>query len=281
MIFIGLTGWGDHADLYEKPAQGTKLQMYSSHFPIVECDSSFYAVLPENNYVNWVKETPDSFRFIVKAYQGLTGHRRAEKLTPQSLKEQMIDFKASIQPLISSKKLGMLLFQYPPWFDCQKENIQLLRETKELIGDLPAAIEFRHQSWFTDEMKAKTLDFIKEERWIHTVCDEPQAGSGSIPIVMASAGGKKVLVRLHGRNTEGWVNKGQENWREVRYLYRYNRHELIAWKERLEELQQLAGEVYVMFNNNSGGDAAQNAKQMVDLLGIEYSDLAPKQLKLF
>ncbi len=281
MIYIGLTGWGDHDDIYEKPARGTKLQMYSSHFPIVECDSSFYAILPENNYVNWVKETPDSFKFIVKAYQGLTGHKRNEKLTAGGLKEQMTLFKSSLQSLVDSGKLGMLLFQYPPWFDCQKQNIQLLRYTRELIGDLPVALEFRHQSWFTDDMRENTIEFMKKEKWIHTVCDEPQAGAGSVPIVTASTDKEKALVRLHGRNTEGWVNKKQDNWREVRYLYRYNSHELLGWKERLNELQKRTKDVYVMFNNNSGGDAARNAKQMIDLMGVEYSDLAAKQLKLF
>lgn len=281
MISIGLTGWGDHIDLYEKPAQGSKLQMYSSHFPIVECDSSFYAILPEHNYVKWIRETPRSFQFIVKAYQGMTGHKRDEKLSLEALKELIFAFKASVQPLISSGKLGMVLFQYPPWFDCKKDNIQLLRYTRELMGDLPVALEFRNQTWFAGEWKDRTLRFMCEEKWIHSVCDEPQEGSGSVPIVPISTDKKKVLVRLHGRNTAGWVNKGQDNWREVRYLYRYNLSELIEWKERLLDLKKQAENVYVVFNNNSGGDAAHNAKQLVELMGIQYSDLAPKQLKLF
>ena len=41
---------------------------------------------------------------------------------------------------------------------------------------LPCAIEFRNQTWFYPEMRDKTLQFLEQEKWIHTICDEPQAG---------------------------------------------------------------------------------------------------------
>ncbi|MCY7743856.1 DUF72 domain-containing protein, partial [Bacillus licheniformis] len=50
MIYIGLTGWGDHDSLYPpKTSSQNKLIHYSSHFPIVELDASFYAIQPERN----------------------------------------------------------------------------------------------------------------------------------------------------------------------------------------------------------------------------------------
>jgi uncharacterized protein YecE (DUF72 family) len=174
----------------------------------------------------------------------------------------------------------MVLFQYPPWFDCKKENVQVLRYAKEMMGDIPVALEFRNQTWFSEEMKEKTLRFIDEEQWIHTVCDEPQAGSGSIPIVMHTTE-EKTLIRLHGRNVYGWNNSGQPNWREVRYLYRYNQAELLEWKERIQTLASETKNLTILFNNNSGGDAADNAKEMIDLLDIQYDFLAPRQLDLF
>lgn len=51
--------------------------------------------------------------------------------------------------------------------------------------------------------------------------------------------------------------------------------------EKIRILEKESKELYVLFNNNSGGDAADNAKQMIELLGIEYEGLAPKQLGLF
>ncbi|MFD1358732.1 DUF72 domain-containing protein [Fictibacillus halophilus] len=280
MIKIGVTGWGDHDSLYldGTPARD-KLAVYSGHFPIVEVDSSFYAVQPAKNYEKWVAATPKDFSFVVKAYQGMTGHSRGKG--PFDSVQQMFEaFIQSIQPVISSGKLEMVLFQYPPWFDCKKENVQILRYAKEMMGNIPLALEFRNQTWFSEEMKEKTLRFIDEEGWIHTVCDEPQAGSGSIPIVMHTTE-EKTLIRLHGRNVYGWNSSGQPNWREVRYLYRYNQAELLEWKERIQTLASETKNLTILFNNNSGGDAADNAKEIIDLLEIQYDFLAPRQLDLF
>lgn len=278
MIWVGLTSWGDHPSLYDQGSHSTKLQMYASHFPIVECDSSFYAILPKENYVNWIAETPPVFKFIVKAYQGLTGHKKQDPAY-QGIGEMFADFKASIKPLIDAGKCAMVLFQYPPWFKCEKKNIDILRYTKAKMEDIPVALEFRHQSWFQGDMREKTLRFIKNEGWIHTICDEPQAGSGSIPLVMA-AEGDAALIRLHGRNVEGWLNHGP-NRKKFRCLYRYNYGELMQWKGRLDDLKTKVKDIYVLFNNNSGGDAADNGKQLLDMLGIEYKGLAPKQLGFF
>jgi uncharacterized protein YecE (DUF72 family) len=281
MINIGLTGWGDHEELYvDKVPSRDKLKVYSSYFPIVEVDSSFYAIQPGSNYIKWAKDTPDSFSFIVKAYQGMTGHLREEN--PFSGIGEMFDaFKKSIEPLIEAGKLKAVLFQYPPWFECRGKNIGILRYTKEKMGDIPIALEFRNQTWFVPDMKEKTLSFMEAEGWIHSICDEPQAGTGSIPIILHTTNESVTIVRFHGRNVYGWNDRGHQNWREVRYLYRYNKEELLEWKERLEFLQTKSKEICVLFNNNSGGDAAANAKQLIDLLGIEYEDLGPRQLKLF
>jgi uncharacterized protein YecE (DUF72 family) len=281
MIFIGLTGWGDHEDLYvEKVPSRDKLKVYSSHFPIVEVDSSFYAIQPVKNYEKWVDDTPERFSFIVKAYQGMTGHLRGEN--PFTGMGEMFDaFRQSIQPLREAGKLRAVLFQYPPWFDCNRKNVDILRYTKEKMGDIPVALEFRHQSWFGSRMREHTLAFMEKDGWIHSICDEPQAGVGSVPTVLHPTHPELTLVRFHGRNVHGWNNHGQDNWRDVRYLYRYTCEELMDWKEKLLFLQTKTKDVCVLFNNNSGGDAADNAKQLIELLGIEYTDLGPQQLRLF
>ncbi|CPQ99199.1 Protein of hypothetical function DUF72 [Staphylococcus aureus] len=72
-----------------------------------------------------------------------------------------------------------------------------------------------------------------------------------------------------------------QEWRDVRYLYDYNEAELKELADKVKILEHKAKDVYVVFNNNSGGHAAQNAKTYQKLLDIEYEGLAPKQLKLF
>ncbi|OCA87619.1 hypothetical protein A8F94_07100 [Bacillus sp. FJAT-27225] len=281
MIYIGVTGWGDHDSLYGPGVSAReKLSEYAGHFPVVEVDAAFYAIQPKKNAERWVDQTPDSFQFIVKAYQGMTGHQRGE--SPFESEDEMFEaFKDSLEPYRKRNKLAMALFQFPPWFDCKKENVEYLRFCKAKMEDIPCAIEFRHQSWYLPEFREGTLSFLREEKWIHSVCDEPQAGTGSIPIVLEATDPSRTLVRFHGRNVHSWQKKNAKNWREVRYLYKYNRQELIEWAEYLKELQQKSKDLYVLFNNNSGGDAAGNAKDMMEILGIEYHFLAPRQLDLF
>ncbi|MCG1027504.1 DUF72 domain-containing protein [Virgibacillus halodenitrificans] len=283
MIYIGVTGWGDHHSLYPPDLKSKdKLAEYSSHFPVVEVDTSFYAIQPIRNAEKWVKQTPENFRFVVKAYQGMTGHQRGD--IPFETKEDM--FKAYIESLVpyqNAGKLAMVLFQFPPWFDCKKANVDYLRYCKQRMGDIPIALEFRNQSWFSDEFRQSTLDFMEKEGWIHSIADEPQAGDRSIPIVPVVTNSNKTLVRMHGRNVHGWnkPKNADTNWRDVRYLYKYNQEELLEWKQRIEKLTQESEDIIVLFNNNSGGDAAGNAKEFQGLMDIQYEGLAPRQLDLF
>ena len=279
MIQIGLTGWGDHPDLYTSTAR-EKLQDYSAHFPVVELDTAFYAIPSIKNSLKWLKETPDNFQFVVKAYQGMTGHLRGE-LPYESLDEMFEAYRQSIQPYKEQGKLSMVLAQFPPWFKCDAENVEYLMKIREELKDFEVAIEFRHQSWYSPNLKEKTMQFLRAHNFHHTVCDEPQVGEGCVPIVPIATS-DKVLIRLHGRNTYGWINPGDsEKWREVRYLYDYNKEELSSIYGYTEQLHIEAKDVVVLFNNNSGGHAAKNAKSFQAMLGIEFDGLAPKQLDLF
>ncbi|MGZ4135383.1 MAG: DUF72 domain-containing protein [Tumebacillaceae bacterium] len=281
MIQIGLTGWGSHPELYPSAAlKRNKLQAYASHFPIVEVDNTFYAIQPATSYEKWTNDTPANFSFVIKAYQGMTGHLRGN--IPFDNPHAMFDaFLQSIQPMLRAGKVKAVLFQYPPWFECNRTNVDMLRWAREKMRDVPVALEFRNQTWFTPGMREKTLQFMEREGWVHSICDEPQVGSGSVPTVLHPTHRQLTLVRFHGRNSEGWSQSEDANWREVRYLYRYSRDELTEWKANLLQLQKSTEEICLIFNNNSGGDAAANAKELMHLLGVEYEGLAPRQLDLF
>jgi len=281
MIKIGLAGWGDHDDLYPAGTPSSdKLRIYSRHFPIVEVDSSFYAVQPERNIRKWLQDTPEHFGFIFKAYQGMTGHSRG-RIPYDSADAMFDDFKLSIGPVHQAGRLKAVLFQYPPWFDCTRQHVELLKRTKARMGDLPVALEFRHQSWFRPDYIEKTLAFMEQEGWIHSICDEPQAGEGSVPTIERVTSQTRSIVRFHGRNTEGWNRQGPgDEWRAVRYLYHYSEAELMEWTERLKRLQETCEEICVIFNNNSGGHAARNAKDLQLLMGQEAEPLPPRQMEL-
>lgn len=272
-IHIGLAGWGDHDQLYTSGARaGSKLRQYANHFPVVEVDSTFYAIQSKERFLKWVEETSSSLHFVVKAYQGMTGHQRGAVVKPDQMNEMYAAFREMLEPAMEAGRLKAALFQYPPWFDCTRDNVRLLRETKLRMQGIPCALEFRHQSWFTAEFREKTVAFMEQEQWIHSVCDEPQAGLGSIPTVLQVTDPGVTIVRFHGRNAAGWNQGSAPNWREVRYLYRYSEEELREWVNKLQQLQQESEHICVIFNNNSGGDAADNAKQLMKMLSLTRPD---------
>lgn len=246
MIQIGLTGWGDHPDIYHPNSTAKdKLLDYGSHFPIVELDATFYAIQPERNIRKWIDETPDTFRFIVKAYQGMTGHHRGE-LPFESVDEMYELFRLSMEPLRTAGKLAMILVQFPPWFDCTRKNVEEIRFIHKKLTGFDIAVEFRHQSWYSPSFMQQTLAFLRELNIIHSVCDEPQAGQGSIPLVPVSTRRDKVLFRLNGR--ECLRVEEYDRGRKVRYLYDYNEEELDEIKTAVNKLKEETDEVFVIFN---------------------------------
>ncbi|MCI3926900.1 DUF72 domain-containing protein [Paenibacillus sp. TRM 82003] len=302
-VRIGLAGWGDHDAVYpEGTPAGRKLALYAKQFPIVEVDSSFYAIPSVETVRRWTEDTPADFGFVVKAFQAMTGHdreagRRAigRLLIGEALpagaalselgEEQEITlftaFRTAFEPMESAGKVRAYLFQYPPWFDCTKENVAALRRARALMGDAPVALEFRHQSWFAPEFRSKTLAFMEREGWMHSVCDEPQAGLGSIPTVPVPTHPERTIVRFHGRNASGWLSSGSPNWRAVRYLYDYSDEELREWAGLLEAMLGRTREIDVVFNNNSGGHGAPNARRLMAMVGQSRGEPPPKQITLF
>lgn len=281
MIKIGVTGWGDHDILYkERTSSKRKLSIYSTYFPIVELDASYYSILPTSNYQKWALQTSNDFSFVIKAYNGITLH--SNSFLSKSEQKKMIEtFIHSINPLQEAGKIKGILFQFPPWFSCKRENVDYLRFLKEEVNEFSAMLEFRNRTWFHSQYIDQTLAFMENEGWIHTICDEPQAGIGSVPTVLNPTNKDVTLIRFHGRNVYGWNNSGNENWRKVRFLYRYNQEELEKWATDILKLQEQTKEICILFNNNSGGDAADNAIQLMKLLGIQHGPSLSEQLDLF
>ncbi|OCS92554.1 DUF72 domain-containing protein [Caryophanon latum] len=282
MIYIGATGWSDHPLLYsEATAARDKLFDYSGHFPCVELDTSFYAIPRPETIDKWCSETPDAFQFIVKAYQGITGHQRGDDVPFETRNDMFNAYRTALDAFEKHGKLACVLAQFPPWFDCKKENITYLRYLRQQLVDYSVAIEFRNETWYQEQYRERTLAFLREQRFIHVVCDEPQAGSGSVPLVPVATH-EKAFLRIHGRNLHGWRNIGSAaDWRKVRTLYDYNDAELMQLVEHTKTLEHDAQHVFVIFNNNSGGHAAKNAKQFQQMMNITYTHLSPKQIDLF
>lgn len=146
-LFVGTSGWAYPSwkpEFYpEKLAQKKFLGYYSTRLNTVEVNFTFRQLVKENTIQNWIKETPEHFRLGIKAHQVITHIKRlkgAEDFVPR--------FLATIEPLAAAGKLGPVLFQLPPNL---KADAALLGDFLALLPrTLPAAFEFRHESWFSD-----------------------------------------------------------------------------------------------------------------------------------
>jgi uncharacterized protein YecE (DUF72 family) len=146
-LFVGTSGWAYPSwkpEFYpEKLAQKKFLNHYATQLNTVEVNFTFRQLVKESTITNWLEQTPANFRFGVKAHQVIT-HIKRLKATEDFLPR----FLATIAPLASAHKLGPVLFQLPPNL---KADAALLKDFLALLPrTLPAAFEFRHESWLTD-----------------------------------------------------------------------------------------------------------------------------------
>jgi len=146
-LFVGTSGWAYPSwkpDFYPaKLAQKKFLSHYATQLNTVEVNFTFRQLVKESTIQNWLQDTPAHFRFGIKAHQVIT-HIKRLKGTEDFLPR----FLVTIEPLAAAGKLGPVLFQLPPNL---KADAALLRDFLAILPrTVPAAFEFRHDSWFSD-----------------------------------------------------------------------------------------------------------------------------------
>jgi uncharacterized protein YecE (DUF72 family) len=171
-LFVGTSGWAypswKPAFYPEKLAQKKFLGYYATQLNTVEVNFTFRQLVKESTIQNWLNDTPQHFRLGIKAHQVITHIKRlkgTEDFIPR--------FLATIEPLASAGKLGPVLFQLPPNL---KFDDALLKDFLNVLPrSVPAAFEFRHDSWFTDEtwdaLRAKGIAVCVAETETRTTPD--------------------------------------------------------------------------------------------------------------
>src|SRR5258705_8356466 len=141
------------------------LRFYAERFPTVEINNTFYRMPKEALLQGWAEQVPESFTFVLKGPQRIT-HIQRLKECADALR-YFYNVAATLGP-----RLGPLLFQLPPNF---KKDVPRLQA---FFADLPerrrVAFEFRHASWFDDEV----FEALRKERVSLCVADtgeEPAA----------------------------------------------------------------------------------------------------------
>ena len=296
-ILVGTASWTDKTLIacgrFYPPGCKTaeqRLQFYAQQFPLVEVDSSYYAMPTPQVAQLWAQRTPADFTFNVKAFRLFTGHQtqasvlhrdlqqalgpRAagnlyyEDVPPEIRDELWRRFIEALEPLESAGKLGAVHFQFAPWVLRNRAGIAHVEHCVERMAGHLVAAEFRHGTWFHGEDLEKTLEWERALGVVHTVVDSPQGFANCVPCVWDVTHPRLAILRLHGRNKETWNKKGLAA-SSARFDYQYSQDELAAMVPEIEHLATLAEHVHVIFNTNNEDQGQVGARMMRQLLRVK------------
>jgi uncharacterized protein YecE (DUF72 family) len=209
---IGTSGWSyaNWKEIFYPAEIKSKewLGFYAKHLPTVELNNSFYAVPRITTIENWILNTPDDYLFSCKAWNVIT-HKKKLVDTAEALEKFLIAISGF------GSKLGPILFQLPPFI---KKDTQLLEDFLKLLPKHQRfVVEFRHVSWFDDEVYA----LLKQYNVAFCVFE---LGKFHSPWIITA---DFVYVRLHGRQRNYRGNYDDEmlaeyaKWIKAHYIDAY------------------------------------------------------------
>jgi uncharacterized protein YecE (DUF72 family) len=234
-VRVGCSGWSYDAwrgVLYPPDLPESRwLERYAEEFDTVEINATFYRLPTGRMVQRWADATPPGFTFSVKASRYLTHVRRLKDVG-----EGVARLRGLIEPLAASGKLGPILWQLPAQFLRDDER---LATALTVFGPGRNAVEFRHPSWFCDDVMA-----LLREHGVAAVIPDSRAR----PLPEPPPTTDWSYIRLHdGRGRRG----------------RYSDSQLREWSSRLAHLP---GDGYVYFNNDWEGFAVENGRFLLHRL---------------
>jgi len=127
----------------EKMAAKDMLRFYAERFPTVEINNTFYRMPKDALLQGWAEQVPEDFAFVIKASKRITHDMRLKECG------ELLGYLYRVTSTLGSR-LGPLLFQLPPNF---KKDVPRLKAFFDAMPDRRrVAVEFRHASWFDDEV---------------------------------------------------------------------------------------------------------------------------------
>lgn len=204
------------------------LGYYAGHFSAVEINNTFYTPPTAALLEGWAAQVPADFRFVLKASQDITHRKRLKEVS--DLVASFLETAAVLK-----KRLGPILFQLPPNF---KKDVERLGGLLALLPKgCKAAVEFRHPSWFDDEVygllrKRKAALCVAEADDLETPCVA----------------------------TAGW---GYLRLRKTKYTDKA----LSAWAKQIQT--QSWSECFTFFKHEDTGSGPRFAAKLIELLGVK------------
>ena len=265
-----------------------ELRFYAEHFDTVEVNSTFYGPPRAEITRGWAERTPAGFEFSVKLYQKFTHPKMfrsaALKTAPgaegalldllaQITQSDVDDFRAGVEPLAATGKLGAVLAQFPPSFTNTPVSHAYLEHLLRAFADYPVAVELRHKSW--SDAVGDTLDLLGATGAAWVQIDEPKfrlsIEQNFLPNVKSF-----YYMRLHGRNFAQWWRPEKS---EDRYDYLYSAEELRPFTDVASAATQLVRKSYLYTNNHFASKSVVNAVMLKAQLGQPIEGDYPIELR--
>ena len=246
-----------------------RLRYYASRFPIVEVDSTYYAIPARRMAELWNERTPDGFVFDVKAHALMTGQPSEVSRLPKEIRDAVWKiFLDALEPLRDSGRLGGILLQYPRWVGPSRANAAMIEDARSRLEGWHAAVEFRNRAWFDERTRPRTLALLRRNELAYVSVDSPPGFESSVPAIAEATSPKLAIVRFHGRNTDTWEAKVAQVSQRFRYLY--DETQLREWLPMIRAISEQTEEVHLVFNNCYGNYGTTNALEMAGMLMREW-----------
>ena len=200
----------------------------AEHFSTTEVNYTFRRIPSAKTIENWKQQTPVDFRFTLKAPQKVTHYARLRDCA------DTIRYFYDVASALGDK-LGPVLFQLPPNF---KKDVVLLADFVNCLpGGLRAAFEFRHESWFSDDV----YEALKTRSAVLCIADMEEITTP--PIATADWG----YLRLRRED--------------------YTDADVSRWAAFVRAQAERWGDVFIYFKHEDAGMGPRLGKQMQELLG--------------
>jgi len=228
-LYVGTSGYSYKewkGSFYpEKIPAKEMLRYYSERLSTVEINATFYRMPQPSMIENWQEQVPGTFRFSLKAPQRITHFKR--------LKETEEETKYFLETSsVLGDQLGVVLFQLPP--NMKKDLPRLEAFLQQLPPATRAAFEFRHPTWFDDDV----LELLRSQNRALVVSDTDD------------------MPTTHIDKTADW---GYLRLRRVNY----SEENLAEWVKRLRD--QNWNETFLFFKHEDAGTGPRLAAQFLDL----------------
>lgn len=228
-LYVGTSGYSYKewkGSFYpEKIRAAEMLSYYASRLPAVELNNTFYRMPQRGMIESWKTQVPEDFRFSVKAPQRITHFKRLKEAGEET--KYMLDTVSALED-----RLGVVLFQLPPNMKKDLERLETFLQV--LPAKTPAAFEFRHPTWFDDDV----LALLRSQSRALCVSDTDD------------------LPTNHIDKTADW---GYLRLRRVNY----SETDLTAWTERIRAQEWKT--TFVFFKHEDEGTGPKLAAQFINL----------------